>query len=176
MVDVSFEMKSSSLVTLSQFTFSNLKVKSKIKIGETTKNYDSDNDQNDHTSDDVFQFYEIGRSVPTNWRYPNIKKCVLRGCQQGFVTRSLAIKHFSLNHADRCVMCIHCDPPYQIIIRSKVREHYKAKHPEQRLSANWTNNIVNSIKLIIILCLLFVDIGLIFFLFSHHLKKIVVSP
>lgn len=146
MVDVSFKMKSSSLVTLSKFTFSNLKVKPKIKIGGTTKNNDSDNDQNDHTSDDVFQFYEIGRSVPTNWRYPNIKKCVLCGCRKNFATRRLAIKHFSLSHADRSVMCIHCDPPYQIIIRTNIREHYKAKHPEQRLSANWRDNIVSSIK------------------------------
>lgn len=73
------------------------------------------------------------------WQFPkNISRCITKGCNAAYKSRSDLVAHYRSVHAPRNVLCPICQKPFQATHPSCVYKHFRSNHKDMAIPAEFT--------------------------------------
>lgn len=88
--------------------------------------------QNADEVDDLIMLNGLGET--TFWQFPKrINHCPVLGCGLTFPTRSEAIAHYKVKHANQFILCSICLKPISTRKTGNLKAHYQSMHPDTEL-------------------------------------------
>lgn len=64
----------------------------------------------------------------SQWRFPQTKRCPVRGCAMEYTSRPNAIAHYKSQHAEKSIYCGLCDRPYVMKHAHHFIQHFRSQH------------------------------------------------